>query len=74
MLCSLVYCRILYAAFCDTTFTVYIKCLNNTTKHKISHLHSHSVSGDQVENNEISEACSTYGGDERSVQDFGAET
>ena len=33
-----------------------------------------SPSGDQVEKNEIGEACNTYGGEERCVQSFGGET
>jgi hypothetical protein len=51
-----------------------MKCLNNSTKHKTSHFHAHLISGDQIEKNEISETCSTYGRDERSIQAFGAET
>jgi diadenosine tetraphosphate (Ap4A) HIT family hydrolase len=74
MLCSLVYSRILYATFNDTTRTVYIECLNNKAKHKISHLHSHLISGNQNEKNEMSETCSTNGGDERSIRGFGAES
>jgi hypothetical protein len=30
--------------------------------------------GEQVENNEIGGACSTYGGEERCIQGFGGET
>ena len=63
MICRLVYCRIVYAAFNDATCTVYIECLNTTAKHNISHFHSHLISGDQIENNENGEACSTYWGD-----------
>ena len=74
MLCSLAYCRILYAAFNEATCTVYIKRLSNTAKHKIPHLHSHLISGDQIEKNEMSEACSTYGRGERSILGFCAET
>ena len=29
---------------------------------------------DQIENNEMGEACSTYGAEERCIQDFGWET
>ena len=31
-------------------------------------------SGDQIKKNETGRACSTYGGEERCVQDFGGET
>jgi hypothetical protein len=31
-------------------------------------------SGNQIEKNEMSGACSTYGGKERCIQDFGGET
>ena len=31
-------------------------------------------SGDQMEKNEVSEACSTYGGEKRCIQGFGGET
>jgi hypothetical protein len=31
-------------------------------------------SGDQIEKNEIGGACTTYGGKERRIQDFGGET
>jgi hypothetical protein len=31
-------------------------------------------SGDQVKKNEMGRACSTYGGKERCIQDFGVET
>jgi hypothetical protein len=30
--------------------------------------------GDKIENNEIGGACSTYGVEERCMQDFGGET
>jgi hypothetical protein len=32
------------------------------------------LSGDQIEKNEMDETCSTYGREERCVQDFGGET
>jgi hypothetical protein len=32
------------------------------------------ISGDQIKKNEVSEACRTYGGGERYIQDFGGET
>jgi hypothetical protein len=51
-----------------------MKCLNNTAKHKILHLHSYLISGDQIVKNEMSEACSMHGEYERSLQGFGAET
>ena len=31
-------------------------------------------SGDKIEKNEIGEACSAYGGEERRIQGFGGET
>jgi len=31
-------------------------------------------SGDQIKKNEMDGACSTYGGEERCIQDFGEET
>jgi hypothetical protein len=31
-------------------------------------------SGNQIEKNEMGGACSTYGGEERCMQDFGGET
>jgi hypothetical protein len=31
-------------------------------------------SGDQIKKNEVGGACSTYGGGERCIQDFGGET
>jgi hypothetical protein len=31
-------------------------------------------SGNQIEKNEMDGACSTYGGKERCIQDFGEET
>jgi hypothetical protein len=31
-------------------------------------------SGNQIEQNEMGRACSTYGGEERCIQDFGGET
>jgi hypothetical protein len=31
-------------------------------------------SGDQIKKNEVGRACSTYGGGERCLQDFGGET
>jgi hypothetical protein len=40
--------------------------------------HSHSlsltISGNQIEKNEMGGVCSTYGGKERCIQDFGRET
>ena len=30
--------------------------------------------GDQIEKNDMGGACSTYGGEERCIQDFGGET
>jgi hypothetical protein len=32
------------------------------------------ISGDQIEKNEMDGACSTYGGGERCIPDFGGET
>jgi hypothetical protein len=31
-------------------------------------------SGDQIEKNDMGGACSTYGGEESCIQDFGGET
>jgi hypothetical protein len=39
--------------------------LNSITKYYL---------GDHIKKNEISGACSTYGGGERYIQDFGGET
>ena len=71
---SLVCCRTSCVPSNITTCTEHIKCLNNTEWHMIAHLHSDLNSGDQIETNEMSCACSTYDGDERCVQGFGLET
>jgi hypothetical protein len=31
-------------------------------------------SGDQIKKNEVGGACSTYGGEEKCIKDFGVET
>jgi hypothetical protein len=37
-------------------------------------LNTKYYSGNQIEKNEMGGACSTYGGKERCIQDFGGET
>jgi hypothetical protein len=37
-------------------------------------VHITNYSGDQIEKNEMDGACSTYGGKEMCIQDFGRET
>jgi hypothetical protein len=37
-------------------------------------IHHQNYSGDQIKKNEVGRACSTYGGEERCIQDFGGET
>jgi hypothetical protein len=36
--------------------------------------HHKNYSGNQIEKNEMGGACSTYGGKERCIEDFGGET
>jgi hypothetical protein len=43
-------------------------------KYKRAVLINKYYSGNQIEKNEMGGACSTYGGKERCIQDFGGET
>jgi hypothetical protein len=43
-------------------------------KEELGDLYSKYCLGDQIEENEMGGACSTYGGDERCIQGFHGET
>jgi hypothetical protein len=45
-----------------------------TRLHRVIFQKAGFVNGDQIKKNEVGGACSTYGGEESCIQDFGGET